>query len=131
MASAVAGANRRTAYLFVPSGRMKLEKAKIGVFITLADSTLPMRTEAVKAGYYETPYGKYPKIQILTIAELFDGKQLNIPLVDASAFKKAARESSGETNWNCRFRPKNRTFAWNLCKHWLKSILSNVFCFNG
>jgi hypothetical protein len=26
-----------------------------------------MRTEAVKAGYYETLYGKYPKIQILTI----------------------------------------------------------------
>ena len=30
------------------------EKAKIGVFITLADSTGPMRTEAVKTGYYET-----------------------------------------------------------------------------
>jgi len=25
-------------------------------------------TEAVKAGFYETLYGKYPKIQILTIA---------------------------------------------------------------
>ena len=51
------------------------EKAKIGVFITLADSTGPMRTEAVKAGYYETLYGKYPKIQIFTIAELFSGKR--------------------------------------------------------
>jgi hypothetical protein len=29
------------------------ENAKIGVFITLADSTGPMRTEAVKAGFYE------------------------------------------------------------------------------
>ncbi len=72
------------------------EKAKIGVFITLADSTGPMRTEAVKAGYYETPYGKYPKIQILTIRELFEGKQPNIPLVDPSAFKKAAKERVGE-----------------------------------
>ncbi|MGI8741773.1 MAG: DNA methyltransferase [Bryobacteraceae bacterium] len=72
------------------------EKAKIGVFITLADSTGPMRTEAVKAGYYETLYGKYPKIQILTIAELFEGKQPNIPLVDSASFKKAARESAGE-----------------------------------
>jgi hypothetical protein len=27
------------------------EKAKIGVFITLADSTGPMRTDAVKAGF--------------------------------------------------------------------------------
>jgi site-specific DNA-methyltransferase (adenine-specific) len=72
------------------------EKAKIGVFITLADSTGPMRTEAVKAGFYETLYGKYPKIQILTIQELFDGKQPNIPLVDSSAFKKAAKEKVGD-----------------------------------
>jgi site-specific DNA-methyltransferase (adenine-specific) len=72
------------------------EKAKIGVFITLADSTGPMRTEAVKAGFYETLYGKYPKIQILTIRELFEGKQPNIPLVDASAFKKAPKEKQGD-----------------------------------
>jgi site-specific DNA-methyltransferase (adenine-specific) len=71
------------------------EKARIGVFITLAESTGPMRTEAVKAGYYETIYGKYPKIQVLTIAELFEGKQPKIPLVDSASFKKAARESEG------------------------------------
>jgi len=40
------------------------EKAKIGLFITLADSTGPMRTEAVKAGFYETLYCKYPRIQM-------------------------------------------------------------------
>jgi site-specific DNA-methyltransferase (adenine-specific) len=72
------------------------EKAKIGVFITLAEPTKPMNTEAVKTGYYETPYGKYPKIQILTIAELFAGKQPNIPLVDPTAFKKALVESNAK-----------------------------------
>lgn len=71
------------------------EKAKIGVFITLAESTGPMRTEAVKAGYYETLYGKYPKIQILTIADLFGGKQPNIPLVDSTSFRKAPKETEG------------------------------------
>jgi hypothetical protein len=74
------------------------ENAKIGVFITLAESTGPMRTEAVKAGFYKTLYGKYPKIQILTIRELFEGKQPNIPLVDASAFKRAAKERVGDQN---------------------------------
>jgi site-specific DNA-methyltransferase (adenine-specific) len=72
------------------------EKAKIGVFITLADSTGPMRTEAIKAGFYETLYGKYPKIQILTIRELLEGTQPNIPLVDTGSFKKAPRESLGD-----------------------------------
>ena len=71
------------------------EKAKIGVFITLAEPTGPMKTEAVKAGYYETLYGKYPKLQILTIGDLFAGKQPNIPLVDPSTFKKAPKESDG------------------------------------
>jgi len=70
------------------------EKAKIGVFITLADPTKPMQTEAVKTGYYETPYGKYPKIQILTIAELFSGKKPNIPLVDQAVFKKSKVEDT-------------------------------------
>jgi hypothetical protein len=72
------------------------EKAKIGVFITLAEPTGPMKTEAVKTGFYETLYGKYPRVQILTIAELFAGKQPNIPLVDSSAFKRAAKESQGQ-----------------------------------
>lgn len=72
------------------------EKAKIGIFITLAGSTGPMRTEAVKAGYYESLYGKYPKIQILTIEDLFAGKQPNIPLVDTASFKKANAETTDE-----------------------------------
>jgi site-specific DNA-methyltransferase (adenine-specific) len=51
-----------------------------------------MLTEAVKTAYYETEFGKYPKMQILTIAELFSGKQPNIPFVDPQAFKKAMKE---------------------------------------
>src|ERR1039458_8360948 len=68
------------------------EKARIGVFITLGEPTGPMLKEAVKAGFYETLYGKYPKIQILTLAEMFEGKQPDIPLVDPTFFKKAAKE---------------------------------------
>jgi len=71
------------------------EKAKVGVFITLAKPTDPMKTEAVKAGFYETPHhGKVPKLQIFTIEELFAGKRPQIPFVDPESFKKAAREKS-------------------------------------
>jgi site-specific DNA-methyltransferase (adenine-specific) len=73
------------------------EKAKVGIFITLAEATGPMKTEAVKAGFYETPHhGKVPKLQILTIADLFAGKKPQIPFVDATAFKAAPREASGK-----------------------------------
>ncbi len=54
-----------------------------------------MQIEAVRAGYYQTPHGKYPKIQILTIAELFVGKKPNLPLIDPSIFNKAAIEDDG------------------------------------
>jgi site-specific DNA-methyltransferase (adenine-specific) len=70
------------------------EKAKAGVFITLAEPTGPMRTEAIKAGFYETDYGKFPKIQILTVTELFAGKQPQLPWRDTAAFRKAAREDA-------------------------------------
>jgi adenine specific DNA methylase Mod len=68
------------------------ESAKIGVFITLAEPTKPMRTEAIKAGFFETRFGKFQKIQILTIEELFTGKKPDIPLIDSSVFRKAAVE---------------------------------------
>ena len=74
------------------------EKAKIGVFVTLVEPTGPMKTEAIKCGQYETLYGKYLKIQILTIAELFEGKKPNIPLVDPSSFKKATKEALESQN---------------------------------
>ena len=77
------------------------ENAKVGVFITLAEPTGPMRTEACKAGFYDASipgapveYGKFPKIQILTIADLFAGKQPQLPWRDPGAFRKAGREDA-------------------------------------
>jgi len=68
------------------------EKAKVGVFITLTEPTKPMEIEAVKAGYYVTEHGKFPKIQILTIADLFAGKKPQLPWVDPASFRKAVEE---------------------------------------
>lgn len=50
------------------------EKAAIGLFITLSEPTRPMTTEAVSAGFYQSPKGEFPKIQILTIDDLLSGK---------------------------------------------------------
>ncbi len=74
-------------------GVVQREKAKIGIFITLAEPTKPMIVEAVKSGYYETEYGKFPKLQILTIQELFDGAQPKLPWIDPTAFERIAREA--------------------------------------
>lgn len=71
------------------------EKAKIGILLTLEDPTTTMRREAAAAGLYESPmHGKFERIQILTIEDLFDGKRPHIPWVDPSVFKKARREKT-------------------------------------
>lgn len=54
------------------------EKAEIGLFVTLAEPTKPMRTEALAAGFYTSPVRntEFPRVQILTIKGLLDGTEL-------------------------------------------------------
>ena len=76
------------------------ERARIGVLVTLADPTVTMRREAAAAGFYDSPlHGKFPKIQILTVEDLFDGKKPHMPWIDPSVFRRAKREVS-ETQGN-------------------------------
>ena len=59
-----------------------------------AESAFEQVIAALRTGYYETDYGKYEKIQILTVEDLFDGKKPHMPWVDPSVFKKAKRETT-------------------------------------
>lgn len=68
------------------------EKARVGIFLTLEDPTTNMRREAAAAGFYDSPlHGKFEKIQILTLTDLFDGKRPHLPWIDSSVFRKASR----------------------------------------
>ncbi|KUK91588.1 MAG: DNA methyltransferase [Marinimicrobia bacterium 46_43] len=60
-------------------GVLDRENAQIGVLLTLQEPTQPMRSEAASAGFYDSPWGKHPRVQILTIEELLDGKQIDMP----------------------------------------------------
>jgi DNA modification methylase len=73
-------------------GTVEREDAAMGVFITLEPSTAPMEKEAVSAGFYDSPGWKrnYPKIQILTIEELMQGKPVDMP-PEWGTFKQARR----------------------------------------
>lgn len=72
---------------------MEREKAPIGVFITAALPTRPMETEAAAVGRFEDEWGRtYPRLQIITLAELFQGRKPHIPFVDPDITKRAKRE---------------------------------------
>lgn len=58
--------------------------ADIGVLITFVQPTSGMRTEAAGFDFYESPWGKHPRIQLGTVAELLDGKGIDYPHVTGS-----------------------------------------------
>ncbi len=73
-------------------GTLEYEKAPIGIFITLEEPTRNMLTTAASAGFYSSPtwQKKYPKLQILTIADLLTGKTVEMPSM-RNPFKQAGR----------------------------------------
>ncbi len=66
----------------------------MGLFVTLAEPTAPMQKEAASAGVLDTPVGKFARLQIVTIEDLFAGKRPAMPPEDPAAFKRAAREDT-------------------------------------
>jgi DNA modification methylase len=82
-------------------GVLDREKAEIGVLICLEEPTKPMRTEVAGAGFYKTPYGNHPRLQIHTIKQLLEGTKMDYPPQHArmdATFKKApkAKEKGAE-----------------------------------
>jgi hypothetical protein len=89
--SVKAGENVSVAHLRDLRGVIEREKVEIGVFISLQEPTKAMTTEAASAGFYKSPWGNHPRLQILTIAELLEGKRIDYPPTLNVTFKKAPR----------------------------------------
>jgi len=74
------------------------EKAEIGLLITMRDPTKNMRAEAASAGVYRSgsegagTWGDHPRIQLLTVDELLDGKRIDMPPLSGNlTFRRAPR----------------------------------------
>lgn len=59
-------------------GVVEREEAAFGIFLTLQDASRDMKEEAVKSGFWKD-LEEYPKIQIITIEEILNGKKAKIP----------------------------------------------------
>ena len=61
-------------------GVLDREKAQIGVLVSLNEPTAPMRSEAASGGFYESRlFGQFPRVQLLTVAELLAGQTIKMP----------------------------------------------------
>ena len=76
-------------------GDLEREKAQIALFITLNPPTGPMEQEALAAGFYEPahfPGQQFPRVQLLTIEELLNGKLAQYPrYAPEPTFRRAPR----------------------------------------
>jgi len=81
-------------------GVLDREKAVIGVLISMQEATAQMKIEAATAGFFESAtWGKkYPKVQLLNIAEILSGKQIEMPPIRQvnTTFKKAPKVEEKE-----------------------------------
>jgi site-specific DNA-methyltransferase (adenine-specific) len=69
------------------------EDAAIGVLISFQEPTKPMRENAASAGFYSSPgWGtKHPRIQLVTVRELLEGRLLDYPHMAGATYKKAPK----------------------------------------
>ena len=76
-------------------GVVDREEAVIGVLISMQETTRPMREEAATAGFYTSPWGKHPRLQLLTVDDLLGGKGIDCPPLrhTSQTFRKAPRAS--------------------------------------
>lgn len=76
---------------------MERDGHKLGLFLSAALPTKGMEAEADSHGLVETEFGRFPKLQIFTLAELFQGKRPQLPPV-LSQNRKAARVETRATH---------------------------------
>lgn len=74
-------------------GTVERENAAIGVLITMETPTKEMRREAATGDAYRSNWGDHPRIQLLTVGELLEGKTINRPpdLQTSATFRKAPK----------------------------------------
>ncbi len=60
-------------------GVLERERAQIGVLVSLHEPTRAMRAEASRAEFYSSAWGRHPRLQLLTVAELLAGRAVDAP----------------------------------------------------
>ena len=74
------------------------EKAEFGFLICTGLPTKPMRDEIAAAGKFKHPLlnREDDRLQVITVAELFQGKRLDLPMARADAVKSAAAKGDAD-----------------------------------
>lgn len=77
--SVKAGEHIGPAFVRELRGVVEREKAEMGIMICIKEPTREMLHEAKRAGTYSSINGSFPRLQFITIDDMFANKPLNIP----------------------------------------------------
>ena len=77
-------------------GTVEREDAALGLFLTLNEPTREMEREAASAGFYETGGLKVPRIQIMTAAQVLDGRRPQVPFGFTEGYRTPEREATAK-----------------------------------
>jgi adenine specific DNA methylase Mod len=74
------------------SSVVQRENADMGILVTLADPTSAMNSEAVSCGFVpKSAHGRLPKLQIVTVAEMLDGRFPQMPPLPQPVYQPVTR----------------------------------------
>jgi len=94
-----AGGNVTAAHVRDLRGVIEREKAAIGVLIVLDKISSPMKAEAASADFYDAPgWGKFPRLQVVSVGELLKGATIKYPPTRANVTLKKAGKAAVETD---------------------------------
>jgi len=96
--SAKAG-NTGPAHVRELRGVIEREKAEMGLFVCLERPTAAMEKEAVVAGFAKVVHGRLPRLQIVSIAEWFEGRRPTMPPYEQlpyAVFSKPTRRTTSK-----------------------------------
>ncbi|MBA7547371.1 hypothetical protein ES705_39788 [subsurface metagenome] len=81
-------------------GTIEREQAAIGYFITLFPPTRGMIAECKKIGKYKNSLveQEYPKIEIVTVEDILNGKRITIPTSQQIAVVKSAEKKQDDSD---------------------------------
>jgi site-specific DNA-methyltransferase (adenine-specific) len=78
-------------------GDMDREDAPMGVLMTLHEPPAEMKREAALAGeYYYSEATVFPKVQILSLKDWFDGRKPHLPTDTVNPFRQAVMKADQE-----------------------------------
>lgn len=86
-------------------GVVDREKAEMGILVCVKEPTLEMKREAGQLGWFKSLSGSFPRLQIVTLKDIFANKPLNVPVKRINPYERKGPQSARPVAEQLRLLP--------------------------